>query len=257
MIASTLSVEDWRGAITLFEGLTSTRPSAVLENLSWAEVIQNIMPAEVRTVERKDDGRFFLPTVLRDAPLVGQTFEWAKARGLPLVGKMRSTNHVVAGTLLKLDLDGVGGDVLMRGMDILGEQRIANILFSTHSHGSKAGMRARVVIPLDEPATAQDYRCISCSAAQRVLGVSLDPSEGVLHQLAGCHVAHPERLDRSFKLASSRGYCASTKALLNDYQSKHPEAVYRPVLKQGAPIRALTPFDVTRIFSSRRCFDAG
>lgn len=255
MIASTLHVSKWRGSIVVFEDLYSMQPSAVHENIRWHQAIETIAPQQPRLVQRKEQGRFFLTSKLCDAPLSGVTLERAKARGMPCVGKMRSSAHVVAGTMLKLDLDGVCEAALAKAIEMLDALQIAFILYTTYSHGLKSGIRARLLLPLDAATPAEDYRRITCGTSTTLFGNVLDPSEGLLHQLAGCAVAHPKRRNMAFRIFRLDGYCLHAKALLKDYQTKHPNAVCRQE-RALKPTQILSAFERTRIQEALTWIDA-
>ena len=255
-LVSTTPVGEWRGSISLFEGLSNTRPSAVHNGISWTQAIETLAPEKLRLVHQKEDGLFFLPTTLHDAPLSGVTLERAKSRGMPLAGKMRSASHVVAGTMLKLDLDGVAEAALAHALENLEKQKIAYIAYTTHSHGLKSGIRARLVLPLDVAAPTQDYRRIACSASEALFSAVLDPSEGFLYQLAGCAVAHPDRRERAFRLYKTQGFCVHTETLLDDYLTKHPDAVRASAKGHLVPTPLLPVFERTKIAEALTWIDA-
>lgn len=92
---SQLPLKDWRGDLTMFEGAFRTIPCYEHENIEWPHVCAVIASPEgpARAAE-KEKATYFLPCLLRDAPLVGRTLERALANSQPTIGKQRSAAHV-------------------------------------------------------------------------------------------------------------------------------------------------------------------
>lgn len=239
ILASDLSVAAWRGSVSLFKGATSTRPVSEQASLSWSGFVAIVAPEQPRLVANKEDGEFFLPTVLREAPLVGATLEHARRHQLPLVGKMRSAGHVVEGCAVKLDLDGIERAELTRVLQALDDQNIAFVFYSTHSHGLKPNIRARLILPIDKPAGPDEYRRISQAASEALLGKTLDRSEGYLHQLAGTYVAHPSRAAHVLCLVVPEGFCICSSALLSFSNHPAPKHATPSVRKPGIALASV------------------
>ena len=243
-IASDRPVSEWRGTISLFEGMTSVYPFFSGDEQTWLNFADAVAPKQPQIICDKSQGTFFLPTVLREAPLVGATRERAQVSGKPLNGVMRSAAHVVAGTAIKLDLDGVTKHKLVQVLECLKRQRLAYILFSTHSHRLKPGIRARLILPLDQALASAGYAQAVRRASTELLGCSLDASEAHLHQLAGCFAAHPDRSAGAFRHAHLDGVCLSSQALL---ASSTPVPVTLPTPAASLQARLLLKTERDRV----------
>jgi len=213
---SDMPLSEWRGDVSGFDGQFYTTPAYQKQGVTCAELAELVCPKEPFVTSDKSRAPYALPCTLNEALLVGKTLERAKARGLSLIGFMRSANHVTEGRWIKLDLDGAGKDDvrgLLEKLDALG---IGYLLYSTHSHGLKARNRLRLVLFLDRALPSAEYRRASQGAAQWLLGGSLDDSEAGLHQLAGVYMCHPDRRAKSFRLVDigTGRYCVSADALL-------------------------------------------
>jgi hypothetical protein len=194
-------------------------------------------------VAEKDRALYFVPCVLKDAPLTGKTLEWAEKHGLPTTGKMRSGSHVTAGAWAKLDGDGLTRDQLAAVQAILTLAGIAHIIYSTHSNGrsEKPGIRCRIIMFFDKALEPADYQRAVLSLSAWLLGQSLDESEARLCQQAGVWAAHPDRIGQAFCIRHLDGVCVSTDALL----AAAPPATKRHSIISGnaGPL----PLDAARI----------
>jgi hypothetical protein len=213
---SNLHAKDWHGAITLFNGFTGTRPTHE-ETCSAARLAEVIAPTDgPQIVANKERGLYFVPCLLREAPLTGKTLEFALKRGDKTTGKMRSAAHVTEGAVIKLDIDGASREQFDGLLAKLEECRLAHLAYSTHSHGraDKPGIRCRVILLLDRALAAPEYlrTVLACSAWLQ--GNSLDPSEARLSQQAGVWTAHPDRTGAAFCLRRLDGFCLSADSLL-------------------------------------------
>lgn len=254
-IVSTVPVAEWRGKISFFENAFETRPAVIRENLTCEGFAALVAPERPFLCRAKERGRFFLATTLRDAPLIGKTLERALAAGQPAAGKMRSVAHVVAGWVLKLDLDGISGEKLAALRCRLHRAGIAHMLYSTYSHGLKPGVRARLILFLDAALPPDDYRRATQGAAKTLLGASLDPSEGYLHQLAGVYVAHPDRAEQAFREVVLDGCCVSPSSLM----AAAPGGGVQHVASAGRRIQApkeLTELDRRKVIRALDWIDA-
>ena len=106
-IRSIKSLKDWRGAYSTFDGFTGTRPKKEIDNAPWTEVRQHICPEEPALITDKHKAEYFIPCLLKNAPLVGKTLEKAEQKGEATNGKMRSKSHVTKSTMDVIDVDGI------------------------------------------------------------------------------------------------------------------------------------------------------
>lgn len=213
---SEMRLVDWRGDVSVFSGQFRTMPEYA-EQCITAEALAGVVCRKLPFVTAdKAYAPYALTCTLREALLVGKTLERAKARGLPLFGYMRSASHVNEGRWIKLDLDGIGKDDTRALLEKLDAEKLGYLLFSTWSHGAKPRNRLRLVLFLDVALSPTDYKRASQGAALWLMGQSLDPSEGGLHQLAGVFMCHPDRKAKAFRLVEIGGdrHCLSSDALL-------------------------------------------
>lgn len=213
---SDLKLSEWRGDVSLFSGQLRTMPESMERGLIAEMLAAQICPPAPFVTANKENALYALACVLREAPLIGKTLERAKARGLPEYGFMRSGGHVTEGRWIKLDLDGIGKDETRHLIETLDSLKIGYLLYSTHSHGVKPRNRLRLILFLDRALPPAEYKRASRGAAIWLLGQSLDPSEGGLHQLAGVYMCHPDRRTKVFRLVEICGdrCCVSADALM-------------------------------------------
>jgi hypothetical protein len=217
-LRSTQPLDDWRSSITTFAGFTGTRPSAEHLNISFGEATKIFCPKEAVVLADKAQGTYFISCELQDAELVGTTREWAIKNGQPTVGKMRAKPHVTASTLVVVDVDGMQMAGFNASLQMLEEQDITHLAYTTHSHGreDKPGVRARIVIPVDRALTPDEYTIAWFGFDQFFLGGQAgkaDPSGARLHQQQGIHCCHPDRTDQAV-IWMHVGGVASAEALL-------------------------------------------
>jgi hypothetical protein len=198
-VLSNKSLADWRGSITLFKGFYRTTPAGEMENASWSDLSKLLCPAKPDILQEKCDGKYFIPCLLKNAPLVGHTAEIAKFKGRPLFGKMRSKNHVTESSTLLIDLDGMSKDEFMSCMEQLKAAGITFVAYTTHSHGrpEKPGMRVRLAIPLDHPVSLQEYAAAWHGFDQMCFAGKVnasDPSGARMYQQQGVWSCHPSRI---------------------------------------------------------------
>lgn len=215
-MGSNLPLSDWLGDISRFTGQLHTRPETMESGLTVEMVAALICPPDPFVTADKTKAPYVLTCTLREALLVGKTLERAKARGLPLFGHMRSASHVTNGRWIKLDLDGIGKDETRALLEKLDSAKLGYLLYSTWSHGLKPRNRLRLILFLDVVLSPVEYKRASQGAALWLMGQSLDPSEGGLHQLAGVFMCSPDRKAKAFRLVEIGGdrYCVSAAALL-------------------------------------------
>lgn len=230
---SDLQLSDWLGAISVFKGQLYTRPESMESGLRVDMVAAQICPPTPFLTADKTNAPYVLPCTLREATLIGKTLALAKARGLPLVGFMRSGGHVTEGGWIKLDLDSIGKDDVRELIGTLDSLAIGYLLYSTYSHGIKPRNRLRLVLFLDRALSPVEYKRASQGAAIWLLSESLDPSEGGLHQLAGVFMCNPDNVSKAVRRVriSEERYCVSADALL----ARVPERV-KPLTHRTTPL---------------------
>jgi hypothetical protein len=152
-------LSDWRGSITTFDGFTGTRPVLEYENIRWAEICNVLCSDKPAIIEDKKQGQYFIPCLLKEAPLVGNTLETAIRNGQPTIGKMRSKNHVTEASMLVIDVDGLCETDFNVGKNKMANDGLTFLAYTTHSQGSsdKPGMRVRIVTPVDRALTPEEY----------------------------------------------------------------------------------------------------
>ncbi len=189
----------WTGSVTVLQGFTGTRPFHELEDGSWGEVTELLRPNKPAVLTDKKQGWFFLPCLLKEAPLVGRTLEAAVKAGGPITGKMRSRDHVTEASLLIMDVDGMSAADFGAARDKIESGGITYIAYTTFSHGSaeKPGVRARLVVPQDRPLGITDYSAAWHGFDEKYLGGAAgkaDASGANMYQQQGSWCCHPERI---------------------------------------------------------------
>lgn len=214
----TMSLSDWRGSLTTFNGFTGTRPVLELVNATWEEISNLVRPEKPAAITDKRDGQYFVPCLLKDASLVGNTLEAAIKNGQPTIGKMRSKGHVTEATMLVTDIDGISRDAFYDTLIKIDNDGLTCIVYSTYSHGSedKPGVRARMVVPVDQALATEAYRAAWHGFDQRYFGGAAgmaDSSGANLYQQQGIWCCDPSRIDKAEKWGIDGGV-ASADALI-------------------------------------------
>ncbi|MFA7384466.1 MAG: PriCT-2 domain-containing protein [Desulfurivibrionaceae bacterium] len=201
-ILSDKPLADWQASVTKFNGFTGTRPVKELGNASWDQISNQLRPAQPARLEDKKGGQYFVPCLLKEAPLVGKTLEAAQHNGDPLIGKMRSKSHVTLASLLIIDIDGLPEPEFFAILDWLKPDGITFLAYTTHSHGreDKPGMRVRLCIPVDRPLNIEEYAAawhgfnqICCNGTVS----KADASGANMYQQQGLWCCHPSRADKA------------------------------------------------------------
>lgn len=251
VLCSPMPPTEWAGGMTLFNGFYATRPASELVGAPWCVVIANIAPGDAPAlVSEKDRAPYFVPTVLKEAPLVNGTRSKAKSLGLPLVGKQRSAAHVVEAAMMVFDLDGIDPEQLVDIENRLTEQGLTYLLYSTHSNGraDKPGIRCRGVIPVDRALGPREYKLAAAGLNAAVLDGLTDESGFALHQQQGVWATAPERAHRAFRHTHKAGI-ASAAALM--------AVAPQPKIRQGdfLPRAGVVRFDGDRVASALQWID--
>lgn len=158
-VLSTMPLAEWHGSLTTFKGFTGTAPVLELKNRRWKDITPVLCPEKPVILADKKTGQYVVPCLLKEAPLVGRTLEFAKDNFRPTVGKQRSKGHVTAASFIIMDVDGLPEPDFMAGLASLQQADITYLAYTTYSHGrpDKYGMRARVCVPIDTPACTEVY----------------------------------------------------------------------------------------------------
>lgn len=217
-ILSPMPLSDVRLSMTLFEGYTKTIPVKEIRNVGWTEGCNSLRPPIPKALVGKKTAPYVIPCLLKDAPLIGITLQNAKKKGAPTVGKMRSKDHVTEGSMLMMDVDGLSEADFAAGLDKIKTDGLTYLAYTTFSHGDpkKTGVRARLVIPLDCPVTAENYGIIWHALDKRYFDGKVgkeDSSSSKLSQLQGtwcCNFFHKDKA----KSWSHEGGVVSTSFLL-------------------------------------------
>lgn len=218
-ILSAMPLADWRGSATTFQGFTGTKPDQELHDAPWDDVAQLVCPASPAQLANKDDGLFFVPCPLKEAPLIGNTLAAAAKNGHPQTGKMRSKQHVTEASLLVIDVDGLSESDFATGLANIERDGLTFLAYTTHSHGSleKPGVRVRIVTPLDRPADTEAYAAawhgFDRQYWNRQAGKA-DPSGAKLYQQQGTWCCEKSRVGKA-ECWTFRGGVASTDALVS------------------------------------------
>lgn len=247
---SEIHLADWRGDVSVFSGQLHTIPEYMDQCMPAAALAGVVCPNLPFVTADKALAPYALPCTLREALLLGKTLEKAKARGLPLFGYMRSASHITEGRWIKLDLDGIGKDDTRALLEKLDGENLGYLLYSTWSHGAKPRNRLRLVLFLDVALSSAEYKRASQGAALWLMGQSLDPSEGGLHQLAGVFMCHPDRQARAFRLLEigRDRHCLQSDALLT--------LVPEPIKTRSARATPYPPVGISKIGDALRWIDA-
>lgn len=185
----------WRGSLSLFQGFTGTRPVQELVDVSRDQLTQSICPEKPTQIEDKRQGMYFVPCLLKEAPLTGKTLEVAEKNGHPTVGKMRSKTHMTQATLLVMDIDGLSRREFRTGIKGLKRKKISFLWFTTHSYGhpEKPGIRVRLIIFLNRPVDLDEYSAVWNGVNQTFFAGKADASGANMYQQQGVWCCYPDR----------------------------------------------------------------
>lgn len=250
-IKSAMSLVDWRGSITTFNGFTGTTPTQELKDASWDGIKSVLAPVEPATLIDKSKGLFFVPCALKESPLVGNTLEAATKSGRPATGKMRSKQHVTVASMLVVDVDGLNDYDFKAGLAKIIGDGLTVLYYTTYSHGSaeKPGIRARLVVPLDRCIDLHEYAAAWRGFDNHYWGGAAgraDASGANLYQQQGTWCCHPDRTENAVKKEIEAGVASANAliALVGDSMSPKNESSVRSAKNLRAP-GALTTRDTS------------
>ena len=209
-------VSEGTGSISMFSGFYETRPCLIRVDIPFAEIVGLVVPEKPIVKPVKEYVKAFVCSELADSPLIGETLIKALKEGEPTIGKQRSSTHVVSGSWIKFDLDGITQNELKDVKSKLKDKKLGYALYTTHSHGLKPNIRARVLLFLDRSLKSKDYQIATLEAAKWLLGKSLDKSDANLSQQQAVYCAHPERVQWARKTVHLEGFCIDVDELLKD-----------------------------------------
>lgn len=198
-VLSDMSLDDWEGEWTMFNGFYDTRPAG--EGHGGFAALVKATASQVALVADKAAAQYFVPCSLKDAPLVGNTLEKARKAGEPLSGKQRSSSHVTTATAIVVDIDGVPGTEFKALSQRLCKAGITALAYSSFSHGNpeKKGVRARLIVPVDGPLDGAEYRAAAAGLNELFLDGKADESGFKLHQQQGTWATNPEWAGKAFR----------------------------------------------------------
>ena len=158
-IISDQVISTWCGSLTTFDGFINPRPNQEYSNLNWEAVKNKLCPETPALMTDKKCGEFFIPCILKEAPLIGNTLAMAEKAKSNTVGKMRSKSHATDTDMLIFDIDGLPTAEFDPILKRLKAEGISFLSYSTFSHGNpaKPDTRARLIIPVDTAINVEDY----------------------------------------------------------------------------------------------------
>ena len=226
-ILSEMPLDGWRSSLTIFKSFFQATPVAEVNNGSWEDAVSVLSPPRPAILANKKDGQYFVPCLLKEAPLTGNTLELASMKGLPTIGKMRSANHVTESSWLLADIDGLSEHDVLAAFDQLKSDGISYIAYTTHSHGSreKPGMRVRIAIPNDRAVSAEEYTTAWYGLDQHLFNGQLtkaDASSSRMYQQQGTWSCHPSRISHARSWRHDAGI-ASADFLINIGRPVRPQ----------------------------------
>ncbi len=215
-IISDQVISTWCGSLTTFDGFINPRPNQEYSNLNWEAVKNKLCPETPALMTDKKCGEFFIPCILKEAPLIGNTLAMAEKAKSNTVGKMRSKSHATDTDMLIFDIDGLPTAEFDPILKRLKAEGISFLSYSTFSHGNpaKPDTRARLIIPVDTAINVEDYPLAWKGFNSHYLNDKGDTSGAKLYQQQGTWCSDPSRQDHAFKLSNDAGV-ASAELLIS------------------------------------------
>ena len=210
-ILSDQDISTWSGSLTTFDGFTKTLPEQEYLNLNWEATKNKICPETPALITDKKLGEYFIPCILKEAPLVGNTLAMAERAKSNTVGKMRSKSHATDTDMLIFDIDGLPTAEFEPILERLKAEGISFLSYSTFSHGNpaKPDTRARLIIPVDKAINIEDYPLAWKGFNSHYLNDKGDTSGAKLYQQQGTWCSEPSRQDQAFKLSNDAGVASA------------------------------------------------
>ena len=215
-LISTMPPNNWRGALTGFACKLCTAPDFELSDATIQEIAATVAPADgPALVGDKDRVTYFVPGLLRNAPLVEKTLVRSIARGQPTIGKQRSAGHFVEACFMIFEFDGLEDEQWDLVLERLKTTGLHFVAYSTWSHGraDKPGVRVRVLVFLDRPLAAPEYARAWHSGNAVIFNGLADPTGAKPYQQQGVWATSPDRAALAFRVVG-RGAITSSDALI-------------------------------------------
>ena len=206
---------DWQGHLAIFNGNKNTRPIEEIKG-GFEDISERLAPGAGPMVSSdKQSVKYFLPTLLKKAPLIGETRKHAEWNGLSLVGKQRSASHVTTASMLVLDIDGLAKEDVKTCLKMLKSKDITFLVYSSYSNGNpeKKGVRCRLIIPIDKPLDSNDYKKAADAFSSLYLRGQADKSGATLCQQQGVWATHPTWKKKVFKIMSPGSVTSSAELI--------------------------------------------
>ena len=257
-ILSDLPLTKWRGPLSTYSDLTSTRPAVVLEYCTWSEITKIIRPAKPDYLTDKSKGKFFLPYAPKDAPLVGSALAIAKSKGQPTIGKMCGKSHASDSAFGTFDIDGLPKSEYFSILDNMKNDGVSYVGFTTFSNGSpeKPGMRVRMSMAFDRPVTPEEYELAWHGVDQKYFAGQLfktDPSGKKVYQKQGTWCCHPSRIPHAQSWFHNGGVASADVLIKIGLTVQQPA---KPTMPQsGEEVTARSTFPVDKIIALLESLD--
>lgn len=242
-LASTVGVNEITVDASFFKSAYSPLLDHELLDVSFAEFLGHVVPELPEIINEKSKATYFVGCELKEAELVNKTREKALKEGRSTIGKQRSSNHVTAGKVVKLDLDGITKPelkTLLAKLKVLG---LAYALYTTFSHGDKLNIRARLLTIFDRDLSPHEYKAAVLALSKELLGQSLDESEALLSQQASIYCTHPDRTHLARRRVQLEGKCISADYLL----SLVPASTLKTYTQSSPSTHQAIPIDLDKI----------
>lgn len=247
-IISNRPLEEWHGSLSVFDGLFGTIPKDGITNATWDEISDFLRPHKPLIIEDKTKAIYVLPCLLTEGPLTGSTLEAAKKAGKPVIGKMRSKNHVTQAAMLIFDIDGTTQEEFDALLETLKKNSITYLIYTTYSHGDpdKPGIRVRLITPIDRPVGTEEYSRAWHGFNPRYLNGKADPSSAKLYQQQGIWSCHPSRSEQA-EFWVNDADVLSTNELIQLEQQTHQiqQTQYKQSAKDNG--KSYTPSDANKV----------
>ena len=184
------SLEQWRGDVTFFNKVSRPVPCKEILDAPWSEIVSAIKPEEPTRINDKADAKVFLPCRLQELPNSDGAME-----------KKRSKDHVTEAKILVVDIDGLPEANFQEGLDKLKADNVTFIAYTTFSHGLKADMRVRVVVPLDSAVDLREYAAVWRNFDRKYFN-GADKSGAKMYQAQAVYCCHPDRQSQTWENAA-------------------------------------------------------
>jgi hypothetical protein len=250
-VLSTMPLSEWRGDVTFFNGNRDPLPADEIVGASFDTLVHRIAGEHSLAIgPEKEKLPYFVPCQLKDAPLTVNM----RARVGVAVGKQRSAAHMTVACYLVPDIDGLPQEQFDSLLSAIRAAGLSHLVFSTYSHGKegKGGIRARLVVPVDRPLNADEYRAAWLGFDQLFCGGAIaaaDASGKAIGQQQGVWATSEGRVDMAFRIVHKAGV-AATAALIAEgmkvckpkVERREPALITQPVTVTVARLKVALPY---------------